>query len=177
MVRSGEEVEVTDNETGADLTAVTLAQIILEEERRRAKLSLALAVARAGAIGRQHSCRSDHPEPRGAGRDARGAGRRVSEMVAEGPGRPALLDEVLTSSRRRIDELQRRVDQGLKSSLDRLRSAPGIGSEIERLENGVQSWKRGSRGSWRAHNGATPEVTDHAPDAGHRSATDDRHGR
>jgi polyhydroxyalkanoate synthesis repressor PhaR len=34
LIRNGEEVEVTDNETGADLTAVTFAQIILEEERR-----------------------------------------------------------------------------------------------------------------------------------------------
>jgi polyhydroxyalkanoate synthesis regulator protein len=34
LIRGGEEVEVTDNEK-TDLTAVTLAQIILEEERRQ----------------------------------------------------------------------------------------------------------------------------------------------
>jgi len=36
LVRSGEEVRVVDNDTGEDLTAVTLAQIIMETERRQA---------------------------------------------------------------------------------------------------------------------------------------------
>ena len=35
FVRSGEEVQVLDNVSGDDLTAVTLAQIILEDERRK----------------------------------------------------------------------------------------------------------------------------------------------
>jgi polyhydroxyalkanoate synthesis repressor PhaR len=34
-VRDGEDVTVIENETGGDLTAVALAQIILEEERRK----------------------------------------------------------------------------------------------------------------------------------------------
>lgn len=35
-VRQGQDVRVVDNETGEDLTAVTLAQIIMEMERRQA---------------------------------------------------------------------------------------------------------------------------------------------
>ena len=34
FVKQGEEVRVVDNDSGEDLTAVTFAQIILEEERR-----------------------------------------------------------------------------------------------------------------------------------------------
>ncbi len=34
LVRQGDDVQVIDNETGEDLTAVTLSQIILERERR-----------------------------------------------------------------------------------------------------------------------------------------------
>lgn len=35
MIKQGEEVEVIDNETKEDLTAVTLAQIIFEEQKRK----------------------------------------------------------------------------------------------------------------------------------------------
>src|SRR3990172_9452050 len=37
-VKAGEDVKILENETGEDLTAVTFAQIILEEERRRSGL-------------------------------------------------------------------------------------------------------------------------------------------
>jgi len=157
MVRSGEEVEVTDNESGADLTAVTLAQIILEEERRRASflsLSLLRELVRSGGSTLAEAT-SRSLEALGEMREA--AGRRVSEMVSEGPVRPALLEEVLTSSRRRIEELQRRVDQGVKSSIDRLRSTPGIGAEIERIESGIHELETRIKGLLARTNGAAPE--------------------
>lgn len=34
MIRLGEEVQVVDHDTGADLTAVTLAQVIFEQEKK-----------------------------------------------------------------------------------------------------------------------------------------------
>lgn len=42
MVKDGEEVQVLDNKTKEDLTAVTLAQILVEEEKRVAKMPLKL---------------------------------------------------------------------------------------------------------------------------------------
>jgi len=36
LIRSGQEVKVIDNETGEDLTAITLTQIILEQEKKQA---------------------------------------------------------------------------------------------------------------------------------------------
>src|SRR5438128_81784 len=44
-VKSGEEVKILENESGEDLTAVTFAQIILEEERKKSGL-LSLRVMR-----------------------------------------------------------------------------------------------------------------------------------
>jgi polyhydroxyalkanoate synthesis repressor PhaR len=41
ILRQGEEIQVIDRETGRDLTAATLAQIIFEEERRRPRLPVA----------------------------------------------------------------------------------------------------------------------------------------
>src|SRR3989442_15145937 len=39
-VKAGEDVKILENDTGEDLTAVTFAQIILEEERKSGLLSL-----------------------------------------------------------------------------------------------------------------------------------------
>jgi polyhydroxyalkanoate synthesis repressor PhaR len=138
LIRSGEEVEVTDNESGADLTAVTFAQIILEEERRHKdvrSLPLLRELVRYGgdAIA---GVTSRGMEALGGMRES--AERRVSEMVNEGTVRPAILDEVLSTSRRQIEDLQRRVDQGIRQSVERLRSYPGIGAEVERLEGRVR---------------------------------------
>src|SRR5262249_51068080 len=126
------------NETGADLTAVTLAQIILEEERRHKdvrSLPLLRELVRYGgdAIA---GVTSRGIEALGEMREI--AERRVSEIVNEGAGRPAILDEMLSTSRRQIEDLQRRVDQGIRQSVERLRSYPGIGVEVERLEGRVR---------------------------------------
>lgn len=42
MIKDGEDVRVVDNKTKEDLTAVTLAQIIVEEEKRETKMPLKL---------------------------------------------------------------------------------------------------------------------------------------
>ncbi|MEI8357420.1 MAG: hypothetical protein RL698_2411 [Pseudomonadota bacterium] len=137
MVRRGEEVAVTDNETGADLTAVTLAQIILEDERRRSgvlSLSLLRDLVRSGG-STIADVTSRSLEAIGEIRDA--AGRRVSEIVSESPMGPAI-DEVLSGPRRRIDEMQKRIDLGIKTSLEHLRNHPAIGPELERVEGGLR---------------------------------------
>lgn len=134
MVRRGEEVEVTDNETGADLTAVTLAQIILEDERRRAgglSLNLLRELVRSGGTTIA-GVTARSLEALGEIRDA--AGRRVSEIVGEAP----MLDDVLAGPRRRVEEIQSRIDSGLKRYLERLRNHPSIGPELERVEEGIR---------------------------------------
>lgn len=138
FVRRGDEVEVTDNETGEDLTAVTLAQIILEDERKK-KSFLSLPVlqdlVRYGGDALAEATKQGM-EAFGEMREA--AEKRVSELVPEGAGGGRLIDDVLETSRRRIDDLQRRVDEGLKESVSRLRTVPGIGPEVERLEKGLK---------------------------------------
>ncbi|MDG2307931.1 MAG: polyhydroxyalkanoate synthesis regulator DNA-binding domain-containing protein [Candidatus Binatia bacterium] len=138
FVRRGDEVEVTDNESGEDLTAVTLAQIILEDERKK-KSFLSLPVlqdlVRYGGDAIAEATKQGM-EAFGEMREA--AEKRVSEFVPESAPGAGIIDDMLETSRRRIDDLQRRVDEGLKESVSRLREVPGIGPEVERLENGLR---------------------------------------
>lgn len=137
LIRSGEEVEVTDNETGADLTAVTLAQIILEEERRRKSIS-ALPLLRELVRYGGDALAGVNRGIEALGEIRELAEKRVSELVSEASSRPAILEDVLNSSRRRMENLQRRIDESIKQSIERLRAYPGIRAEVERLESGIR---------------------------------------
>jgi len=162
MVRSGEEVEVTDNETGADLTAVTLAQILLEDERQKKNL-LSLPLLRE--IVRYGDKLADATN-RGIevlGEMRERAERRVSEIVSEGPN---LLDDVLANSRQRIDDLQRRIDDGLRLSMGRLRNAPGIGAELDRLDAHLKELESRIRQLLARQNGSTAADEHPAPKSG-----------
>ncbi len=131
-VRGGDEVHVTDNESGEDLTSVTLAQIILGGERRRqSPLSLELLQnlvrdggdAIAGVAQKGLSVI-------GEVRDQ--AERLVVEESARGT---RLLEDVLRRSRDRMERLQHRIDEALAGGMARLR---GVGPEIERIEVGLR---------------------------------------
>lgn len=161
MVRSGEEVEVTDNETGADLTAVTLAQIILEDERRKKSL-LSLPLLRQIVQYGDKLADATNRGIEALGEFRERAERRVTEIVNEGPN---LIDDVLSGSRQRIDELQRRIDDGLRQSMGRLRSAPGIGAEIDRLEQRLKELDGRIRQMVARQNGGA------SPDAGSPKAS------
>ena len=138
FVREGDEVEVMDNESGEDLTAVTLAQIILEDERKkRSPLSLSVLedLVRNGGDAIASATRQGI-EAIGEIRER--AEKRVSSLVPEAASPSELIDEVLENSRRRIEDLQKRVDEGLKESVNRLRAIPGIGPEVDRIESGLK---------------------------------------
>lgn len=127
-VRNNEDVTVIENETGEDLTALAFAQIILEEERRKSGL-LSLPVLRQLI---QHGEEAIHgivaQMDRGMGaigeiRDR--AGRRVQEFV----GMSDLGD--------RLGTLQRRIDERLKRSVQRITAHPAVQKEIHRIEKTI----------------------------------------
>ena len=95
FVREGDEVEVMDNESGEDLTAVTLAQIILEDERKkRSPLSLSVLedLVRNGGDAIASATRQGI-EAIGEIRER--AEKRVSSLVPEAASPSELIDEVL----------------------------------------------------------------------------------
>lgn len=138
FVRRGDEVEVTDNESGEDLTAVTLAQIILEDERKK-KSFLSLPVLQdLVRYGSDALADVTNRSMEALGEMRERAEKRVSDLVPDPRQGAALIDDVIENSRRRIDDLQRQVDEGVKESVSRLRSVPGFGAELERLETGMR---------------------------------------
>ncbi|MGH7860514.1 MAG: polyhydroxyalkanoate synthesis regulator DNA-binding domain-containing protein, partial [Candidatus Binatia bacterium] len=141
FVKSGEELRVVDNDSGEDLTAVTFAQIILEEERKKNGL-LPLPILRK-IIQHGEETLQDIATRVDKGMEAIGsAGKRVQELVGRGaaPGK-VILDDIVSSSQKRIESLQKEIDERVKSSVDRITSLPAVKAvqkEIARIEKSIE---------------------------------------
>jgi polyhydroxyalkanoate synthesis repressor PhaR len=159
LVRSGNDVKVIDNENGDDLTAITFAQIILEEEKRRSSL-ISLGLLRE-LVQHGEDTLAEIRTRVEKGVEAIGtigekAGRRVQEMVSGAvgerevgpqPGPPGVsdadagkgfFDELIAAPQRRLEALQRSIDERIKSSVGRITNHPVVQHEVQRIERSIK---------------------------------------
>ena len=126
-VKAGEEVKILENDTGEDLTAVTFAQIILEEERKKNGL-LSLRMLRdiiqhgeaalqgiAASVDRGMEAIRSVPER---------AGRRVNELAQVGDS---------------LARLQKLIDETVRRSVERVTALPAFNKEMRRIERTVRA--------------------------------------
>ncbi|HVN84881.1 MAG TPA: polyhydroxyalkanoate synthesis regulator DNA-binding domain-containing protein [Candidatus Binatia bacterium] len=142
LVREGKDLRVIDNDSGEDLTAVTFAQIIFEEEKRKTGL-LSLPVLR-WIIHQGGEALHEILERVDRGREAIDSAREsvekgVQQLVGRTrPGKKGLLEEILEAPQKQLDQLQKRIDTQVRESVDRFTSHPAIQREITRLERSVK---------------------------------------
>lgn len=139
LIRENEEVRVIDNETQEDLTAITFAQIILEEEKRKSNLvsvPFLRKLIHSGEAAVQDISDSALRALDQLGDLTGRAGGRVREVVEEG-GRAIdeALDELLGLPQRRLENLRDLA----RKQVDRIRQSPSLQREIERLEKSIHS--------------------------------------
>ena len=145
MIRNGDEVKIVDNKTKEDLTTVTLAQIIFEEEKKqRSFLPLsamrniiqsggewfAEAQRRVQSIlpGRKDKDGEDIPDPAVA---PDGDGGPVDEALVKKRSLAALREWV-DHSRQRLDEWQKQVDSKIRNTIDGVRDVVTPWSSINK---------------------------------------------
>jgi polyhydroxyalkanoate synthesis repressor PhaR len=135
LVREGEDVAVIDNETEEDLTAVTFAQIILEEEKRKTNF---ISVPFLRKLIRSGEARvQDFSEAIG---DLTGkASDRVREVVDSG-GKAlgdslSFVDEILEMPQKRLEQIRDRA----RRSVDRLRMSPTVRKEVDRIVQSLRT--------------------------------------
>ena len=126
-VKSGEDVKILENDTGEDLTAVTFAQIILEEERRKSGL-LSLPVLR-DIIQRGEAALQGIAATVDRSLDAiRTAPERAKSRVQE-----------LVQVADRLGELQKSVDETIRRSVERVTAHPAFLKEMRRIERTIRA--------------------------------------
>jgi polyhydroxyalkanoate synthesis repressor PhaR len=135
MVKQGVDVKIVDNRTKEDLTSVTLAQIVFEEEKKKNQMPLSVLreiIRRPGDsitdfISTQVSPRVDALKQE--------AGQRIEKLLgrehAEGELTPAAL---LQQSQKAVEAWQARVDERVKAAIESvLGNLPALGRDTNEL--------------------------------------------
>jgi len=132
MIKGGAEVKIIDNRTKEDLTSVTLAQIIFEEEKKRSQMPLGVLreIIRHGG----EAVAGFYAEK------ARTLVGKVAELKSKTESIREDLSARVTGMFRKpeeaVDELRGKVDSAVKQALDVL--GPAAKAEIERLQKRIQ---------------------------------------
>jgi len=148
MVRGGEEVQIIDNNTKDDLTEITLAQIIYEEQKAHsrsvplqtlkelihARTEKVLADLREGPIGRLIP-----------GSKPPSAGDTVDEEAADvnaKDSKPTLVDQ----AKGKLEEVQHNLDERIRAILQSFRPLQQLQQEVKRLNERIEELEKRLKG-------------------------------
>jgi polyhydroxyalkanoate synthesis repressor PhaR len=155
MIKGGAEVKVLDNRTKEDLTSVTLAQIIFEEEKKRSQMPLgvlreiirhggeAVAVFYQDKVGNKLSERLEEMKTRtdALRENIEQKVRGVTSLLrgSEEKGTNSV-KEVIAAGQTAVEELRAKVDQGVKQALDF--GGGAIAQELEKLQRKIEALEK-----------------------------------
>ena len=157
MIKGGAEVKIIDNRSKEDLTSVTLAQIIFEEEKKRSQMPLGVlreiirhggdAVAgfynekvaqrlneRIGEVRTKADSLRDEVETRlrGVTSILRRDGKEAAEGTPAAAPKTGQVKEIITAG---VEELRGRVEAGVKTTLEAAAgSTAALSSEVDKLQ-------------------------------------------
>lgn len=154
MVRGGEEVQIIDNNTKEDLTEVTLAQIIYEEQKQKAssrnvplqtlkelihsRTEKVLSDLREGPIGRLiPGVKSEPPGENGAVAEPAAPVPAPEPVAAEAPAstsKPSLVDQ----AKEKFEDWQHQIDERVKTVLPSILPWQQLQHEIKRLNARIE---------------------------------------
>ncbi len=130
MVRNGDDCRIVDKKTNEDLTSVTFAQIIFEEEKRSRRIlplsTLRSIIQTSGEFLQKIS--QPVQQLKEESQKSVDRLRRGSEVIDE--GRQALL-KTTQSLQRAIEEMQNRVDERIKDAVGSLTHIPSLTKRLE----------------------------------------------
>jgi polyhydroxyalkanoate synthesis repressor PhaR len=133
MVRGGEEVRIVDNKSGEDLTTVTLAQILYEEEKRERRIlplqSLRMIIQSPG----EYLQRLSRPVTEFREQTQAQVEKLRKKAEAQQEEFVAPMREFVENVQKTFDEIQTRFDHRMKDTVETMTQFPDIAGEIERI--------------------------------------------
>jgi polyhydroxyalkanoate synthesis repressor PhaR len=167
MIKEGTEVRIVDNRTKEDLTSVTLAQIIFEEEKKKNQMPLSVlreiirhpgesisgfiqkeVSPRVASIREEAESRLDKLLRREDGGKPAGAPTEEAVPEAADPTADAAAGslnpaELLKASQRAFEEWQRRVDERVKHVVENLTgNLPAMGRDMATLTQRLEELEK-----------------------------------
>jgi polyhydroxyalkanoate synthesis repressor PhaR len=136
MIRGGEDVKIVDNNSKEDLTAITLTQIIFEEEKKQSFLPLSALrnIIQSGADNMSQFATQAGEKVRGIfKRDKNGEIIEGDESMDESAGGGHPIREFLERSQQTFDELQKKVDERIRSTVEAISPLASLEKEMRAL--------------------------------------------
>jgi len=166
MIKEGVEVRIVDNRTKEDLTSVTLAQIIFEEEKKKNQMPLAVlreiirhpgesisgfiqkeVTPRVASIREEAEQRLDKLLRRDEKRGDEPAGPEQQAPTEEAPpatSKPSINpSELLKASQRAFEDWQQKIDERVKNAVEGLTSnLPALGRDMQALTQRLEELEK-----------------------------------
>ncbi len=160
MVRAGEEVQIVDNNSKEDLTQMTLAQIIYEEQKAHSRsvplqtlkelihqrTERVLEGLREGPIGRLI--------PGGAKPGGEEGPPPPSTTKKSEPPKPGLVDQ----AKEKLDDLGHTLDERVRAILASFRPLQQLQAEVKRLGERLEELERKLKGPPPGNSGGPPSA-------------------
>ena len=148
MIRAGDEVKIVDNKTKEDLTSVTLAQIIFEEEKKQRSFMPLGAMRNIIQNGgewfaeAQRRVTSVLPFKRDAEEPA---AEELEDEIDDGTGAPRKRELVvlrefrswIDEQQRALDEWQKRVDTKVRTAIGGISPFAGLHKDVRALSDRI----------------------------------------
>ncbi len=161
MIRNGDDVKIVDNKTKEDLTTVTLAQIIFEEEKKQRSflpLGAMRNIIQSGGQWFAEAQRRVQSILPGMGKDGEGEGGTEVQATAQPDVETAADDEPTTEaaqkkkslaalrewiehSKHRLEDWQKQVDNKVRGTIENIQHAvnpwAGVNKDVKALSERI----------------------------------------
>lgn len=156
MIRAGEDVRIVDNNSKEDLTALTLTQILFEEEKKGGFLPLAALrnIIQSGGQSISSIATQAGEKVRAVFRrdkDGEGEPEALAELDPSKPGpkidlridtkpdaeMPAAVKNILERSQHTFDEWQKKIDERIQKVVEAVSPFSGVEKEIRSLRERI----------------------------------------
>jgi len=155
MIRNGDDVKIVDNKTKEDLTTVTLAQIIFEEEKKQRSFlplgAMRNIIQSGGEWFAEAQRRVKDILPGKKNQDGTDAGEEAppeepaavteTDEAAEKKRNLAALREWIDHSKHRLEEWQKQVDTKVRGTIENIQHAvnpwAGVNKDVKALSERI----------------------------------------
>jgi polyhydroxyalkanoate synthesis repressor PhaR len=140
MVKAGADVKILDNRTKEDLTSVTLAQIIFEEEKKTSKMSLRTLkdLIRHGGERAAQLVEDTQAELRGRVEAVKQAAeQRVQTLLHKGQQTSDRAKELVATSQEAVAQFQRRIDDRVRTAVEGMANLSDLRRDLTSLADRI----------------------------------------
>ena len=145
MVKAGGEVRILDNRTKEDLTSVTLAQIIFEEEKKTSKMSLRTLkdLIRHGGERAQQFVEGTQAELRGKVEGIRQAAeQKVQTLIPKVQATGDRAKDLVAASQEAVSQFQRKVDERVRNTVEGMANLPDLRRDMQQISARLDELER-----------------------------------